>query len=96
MTSVLPAIDVPYLTGGRDRARALVEQLDGSPAGAVVIVDFRNTVAGTPSFADELVRLVLVDGDALLLRADHVPVELGQYLLDAARDHGVVERFHVM
>src|SRR3712207_6945625 len=49
-------------------------------------------VAGTPSFADELVTRVLVDGGAALLRAEHVTREFGEYLVEAARDHGVAER----
>jgi hypothetical protein len=49
-------------------------------------------VAGTPSFADELVTRVLVDGGAAVLRAEHVTREFGEYLLEAARDHGVAER----
>jgi hypothetical protein len=35
---------------------------------------------------------VLVDGGAALLRAEHVSREFGEYLLEAARDHGVGER----
>lgn len=92
MTTVLPPIEVPQLTGGRERARALVEEAVNRFAGAVVVVDFRRTVAGTPSFADELIELVLVRGNAAALRITHVSKELGQYLLEAAKDHGVPER----
>ena len=92
MTSVLPPIEVPQLSGGRERARALVEGLGQRMAGAVIVVDFRRMVAGTPSFADELVTRVLVDGGAAALRAVHVSREFGEYLLEAARDHGVAER----
>ena len=58
------------------------------------MVDFRRMVAGTPSFADELVTRVLVDGGAGELRAEHVSREFGEYLREAARDHGVAERLH--
>ncbi|MBM7808287.1 hypothetical protein JOD57_004124 [Geodermatophilus bullaregiensis] len=92
MTSVLPPIEVPQLSGGRERARALVEGLGQRMAGAVIVVDFRRMVAGTPSFADELVTRVLVDGGAAALRAVHVSREFWDYLLEAARDHGVAER----
>ena len=92
MTSVLPPIEVPQLSGGRERARALVEGLGQRMAGAVIVVDFRRMVAGTPSFADELVTRVLVDGGAAALRAEHVSREFAEYLLEAARDHGVAER----
>jgi hypothetical protein len=96
MTSVLPPIEVPQLTGGRERARFLVQDLGGRLAGATVVVDFRRTVAGTPSFADELINLVLDRGGAALLQIQHVSQELGEYLLDAAKDHGVAERLHVV
>jgi hypothetical protein len=68
--AVLPPIEVPQLSGGRERARALVDGLADRMGGATIVVDFRRMVAGTPSFADEL----------------------GEYLLEAARDHGVAER----
>ena len=92
MTSVLPPIEVPQLSGGRERARALVEGLGQRMAGAIIVVDFRRMVAGTPSFADELVTRVLVDGGAAALRAVHVSREFREWLLEAARDHGVAER----
>jgi hypothetical protein len=92
--AVLPPIEVPQLTGGRERARALVDGLADRMPGATIVVDFRRMVAGTPSFADELVIRVLVDGGAAELRAEHVNREFGEYLLEAARDHGVAERVH--
>lgn len=96
MTASLPTIDVPQLSGGRDRARALVSGLAGRIAGAVVVVDFRSMVAGTPSFADELVSLLLGETGARQLRAEHVSEAFGTYLVDAARDHGVSERLSIV
>lgn len=96
MTSVLPPIEVPQLTGGRERARHLVQTLGGHLAGATVVVDFRRTVAGTPSFADELIELVLGSGQAAELRVEHVSDELGAYLLEAAKDHGAAERLRIV
>jgi hypothetical protein len=96
VTSVLPPIEVPQLSGGRERARALVEGLGQRMAGAVIVVDFRRMVAGTPSFADELVTRVLVDGGAAALRAVHVSRDFSEYLLEAARDHGVAERLQTV
>ena len=96
VTSVLPPIEVPQLSGGRERARALVDGLRHRMTGATIVVDFRRMVAGTPSFADELVTRVLVDGGAALLRAEHVRQDFGEYLLEAARDHGVAERLQTV
>jgi len=95
MTATLPTLKVPQLSGGRRRARALVEQLGGRLPGAAVVVDFRSMVAGTPSFADELVLLVLDEGKAAVLRAEHVSQEFGAHLRDAARDHGAAERLQI-
>jgi hypothetical protein len=95
MTSVLPPIAVPQLSGGRERARALLRNVSGRLAGATVVVDFRQMVAGTPSFADELVARVLVDGGAQRLIAEHVSTHFGDYLRRAAKDHGVSERLAI-
>lgn len=95
MTAVLPTIDVPQLSGGRERARELLAALSGQMTGATVVVSFRNMIAGTPSFADELVSVVLDDGGAQQLLAEHVSAEFGTYLLDAARNHGAAERLVV-
>ena len=95
MTSVLPPIAVPQLSGGRERARALLRNVSGKLVGATVVVDFRQMVAGTPSFADELVSRVLVSGGAQGLRAEHVSSDFGDYLVRAAKDHGVSERLSI-
>ena len=96
VTALLPPIEVPQLSGGRERARALVGELADRIAGATVVVDFRRMVAGTPSFADELVARVLADGGAEVLRAEHVTGEFGEYLTEAAKDHGVAERLEIV
>jgi hypothetical protein len=95
MTSVLPPIAVPQLSGGRERARALLRNVSGKLAGATVVVDFRQMVAGTPSFADELISRVLVAGGAQRLLAEHVSTDFGDYLIRAAKDHGVSERLSI-
>ncbi|WP_324273557.1 hypothetical protein [Blastococcus brunescens] len=69
-----------------------MHEVENRLAGAVVILDFKRTVAGTPSFADELVEMVLARGGASALQVKHVSSELGEYLLEAAKDHGVSER----
>jgi hypothetical protein len=94
--AVLPPIEVPQLSGGRERARALVDGLGDHMGGATIVVDFRRMVAGTPSFADELVTRVLADGGAASLRAEHVNRDFREYLLEAARDHGVAERLQIV
>lgn len=61
VAALLPPIEVPQLSGGRERARALIGELADRLPGATVVVDFRRVVAGMPSFADELVARVLAE-----------------------------------
>lgn len=92
MTQVLPPVRMPQLSGGRERARKLAEPLVGKMRGQTVRLDCRQLVAGTASFADEIVRSVLVDGKAARLVVEFASGDFASYLQDAARDHGVSER----
>lgn len=91
-TQLLPPVTLPQLSGGRERARALAEPLAGKMRGQLVRLDCRQLVAGTASFADEIIKRVLVDGGADLLVVEYAAGDFASYLLDAARDHGVTER----
>lgn len=95
MTAPVLPVEMPQLSGGRKRAQALIEPLGGQLRGGIVVLDCRQLVAGTPSFADELIRLVLIDGGANLLKVTHVDTDFGADLLTAAKDHGVAERLRI-
>ena len=89
MTAVLPPVEMPQLSGGRQRAKALLEPLLDRMAGATVRVDCRGLVAGTASFADELVRTTLVDSKASLLVIEWAAGDFVDYLNRAAKDYDV-------
>lgn len=89
-TTLLPPLD--QLSGGRKRAQALVEPLAGRFRDTVTVLDCRQLVAGTSSFADELVRRVLIDYGANLLVVQHAEGHFAEYLAEAARDHGVTAK----
>ncbi|MBO1767062.1 hypothetical protein [Allobranchiibius sp. GilTou38] len=85
-TQVLPSVKMPQLSGGRARARALASPLQGRMREQQVRLDCRQLVAGTASFADEIVRRVLLEGGADRLVVEYAGPAFGGYLQDAARD----------
>ena len=95
MTAPVLPVEMPQLSGGRKRAQALIEPLLGRMMGRTVVLDCRQLVAGTPSFADEIVRLVLKDGRAQLLEVTNVDRDFGDDLWTAAKNHGVAERLRI-
>ena len=91
MTSLLPPITMPQLSGGRERAASLLAPIRARLRGASVRIDCRDLVAGTSSFADELVSIVLVQGGADLLVIEHAGNDFATFIRDASIDHGVSE-----
>ena len=91
-TSVLPPVTMPQLSGGRERARALLAPLKGQLRGQKLRLDCRRLLAGTASFADELVTEALVRGGAVGLVVEYASGDFEGYLHEAARDHGVVDK----
>lgn len=93
MTSqLLPPVTMPQLSGGRERARTLAEPLVGKMRDKIVRLDCRQLVAGTASFADEIVIQVVITGGAQQFVVEHASGDFASYLHDAARDHGASER----
>lgn len=73
----MTALTLPRLVGSRKAARKIVDDA-GEFAGRSVVLDCRNLKSAPPSFADEIVIAVLVDGRASsleLLGASHEFVE---------------------
>lgn|SRR5689334_4133312 len=90
-------LELPQLSGGRARVAALVEsaKLAANLRGAKVVVDCRQLRAGTESFADELVRTVLVDRQAEHLQIINVSGDFIGYLDAAGKTHGVSDRMTI-
>jgi hypothetical protein len=82
----------PKLVSSRHQARELTAALADDLSGTVVLVDCSALQASTPSFVDELVKVVLVDrrGDRLIVKgAPERTVELARR---AAQNRGVIDR----
>ena len=82
----------PKLVSSRDQARELTASLPSDLSDTVVMVDCTALQASTPSFVDELVKVVLVDrqGDRLIIKgAPERTVELARR---AAQNRGVADR----
>lgn len=87
-------LELPQLTGTRSRARAMIEDagLPDDLSGADVHLDGHLTLAGTGSFADEVVRILLVERLADRVVVINVGPDLHAKLARAAAEHGVAEK----
>lgn len=89
-------LTAPLLSGSRARARQLLAQLPADLAGTVVHLCCEQLVAASASFADEIVRCVLVEGRAqrLELSCDSGG-SLSAMVCSRARSRGVLDRVQV-
>jgi len=87
-------IELPSMVAGRGMADALVDRLAGDLAGAVVVLDCRHLVTGSPSFAGQVVSRVLGAG-ASELRVEGAPEAFAAHLREAAGRLGAAERLVV-
>ena len=55
----MTAITTPERVGGRDQGRSVAESIAGDIAGSTLIVDFSHTDVVTPSFLDEMIKVLL-------------------------------------
>lgn len=87
-------IELPSMVAGRGMADALVDRLVGDLAGAVVVLDCRHLVTGSPSFAAQVVSRVLGAG-ASELRVEGAPEAFAAHLREAAGRLDALERLAV-
>ena len=92
-----PTFDLPQLTGTRDRAKRLIADADlpVDLSAAEVRVNAGSTLAGTDSFADELVRAILVERHAARLVVDLVGTDFSHKLVAAADRYAVTDKLVV-
>jgi hypothetical protein len=88
-------IVLPRIVGTRPSARALLREVPTRLDGEDVVLDCRGLVDGTASFADEMVKAVLVDRTAASLVALGPGQDFATDLAAAAHDHGVLDRFRL-
>ncbi len=70
----MPTLTLPQLVAGRELAAAAVARL-GALTDTDVVVDARALASGTSSFAAQLVRSIVVDGQAATLTVVGGPAE---------------------
>jgi hypothetical protein len=94
MTALL---EMPQLSGGRRRARALLESaaIPDDLSDHTVELDCRQLLSGTRSFALEMVEAVLVERRARKLVAVNVDEDFAASLKYAASVHGVADLLEV-
>lgn len=89
------SLEAPVLAGSRPRAQKLLAELPNDLTGQVVRLHCGSLVAAAASFADEVVRTVLVDRGAKGLEVTNVSdQEFKSYLRQRAEVHGVTDRLH--
>ena len=89
----MTVISTPPRVGGRGRAQELLSDLPSDVA--EVTINFSDTEAVTPSFVDEVVRLVLVERNASLLILSGLPKRARELALRSAGSRSVTDRLKV-
>jgi len=86
-------ITLPRLIGGRETANEYVAELDAKP-GDIVVIHCRNLSSASPSFADQLVRRLLDEGDVAALVVVAAGTEFHDDISESAVALSVADRVH--
>lgn len=87
--------EAPVQAGSRDQAQDLLASLPTDLSGRTVVLDCERVVISTPSFLDEIVKMVLVER-----HAEHLDVVAANdrtefHVRNAAANRGVASRVQV-
>jgi hypothetical protein len=94
---VTVSLEAPVLAGSRPRAQQLLAELPPNLSGQVVQLHCDLLIAAAASFADEIVRELLVLRDAkFLVVTGASDEEFIDYLSERAQVHGVADRLQVL
>ncbi len=85
----------PQHAGSREQARELIGGLRQPLAGERVAVDFAPLLVPTPSYCDEIVKLVLEAGDAERLDVLNAQPRARQLIERSAQNRGVTGRLRI-
>lgn len=85
-------IRLPRVVGTRPAVAPFLADVPGDLRGQKVVLDSRALLSGTPSFADEMVKAVLVDRGADELVVLGANSDFASDIAVSARDHGVLDR----
>lgn len=92
------SFDAPVLAGSRPRAQQILSVLpDGDLSDRVIVLRCGSMIAAAASFADEIVKTVLVDRKALRLEVENASdQEFVDYLWERAGFYNVADRLQVI
>jgi hypothetical protein len=85
-------LTAPPRSGSRELAQSLLAHLGNRLHDAIVAVDCSDVVVATPSFVDELVKLVLQEGGAHQLVLLHASDRTRVHAVRSAESRQVVDR----
>lgn len=85
-------IRLPRVVGTRPAVAPFLADVPTDLRGEKVVLDSRALLSGTPSFADEMVKAVLVDRGADELVVLGASTDFASDVTVSARDHGVLDR----
>jgi hypothetical protein len=87
-------ITVPPLVGSRNQARKLLTNLPELYRGGLII-ECGQMSLGTPSFIDEIVKIVLIERECEWLRLVDPPQTTLSFAIESAESLGVRERLQI-
>lgn len=85
----------PDLVGGRAAAREMLSTVPSDLARARVVVDCGDLLSTSPSFVDEVVKVVLADRRAAKLKLKNAPAQVAAWAQESAMDREVADRLMV-
>jgi hypothetical protein len=91
----MPTLTAPKLVSSRAQAQELTAGLPEELSTTTVVVDCSALQASTPSFVDELIRLVLSERKATQLTLQNAPERTIELARRAAEIHGVLDRLQI-
>jgi hypothetical protein len=92
---VTAAITPTAHSGSRDQAQALLASVPERLEGQRIVLDCRDLQIATPSFLDEIVKLVLVDRGAAGLDVVNATDRVKTLLTRSSDNRDVAQRLHV-
>lgn len=90
------ALTAPRLGGSRNQARKLLSELPTDLSAAVVRLDCSAVAVSTPSFASEVVEVVLVERRGMRLELVSASSEFAEVAAEAAMISGVIDSLAIL
>ncbi len=90
------ALTAPRLGGSRNQARKLLSELPTDLSAAVVRLDCSAVAVSTPSFASEVVEVVLVERRGMRLELVNASSEFAEVAAEAAMISGVIDSLAIL